>query len=1038
MKNLSSWSIKNPIPIILMFILLTLAGINAFAGMRINNNPDIDFPLVNVFAGRPGAAPAEMEVQVTRLIEDSLSGLSGVRHINSQITDGSSSTTIEFELGTDTERATNDVRNAMSGLRASLPQDMQEPSVQRIDITGSNLITWVVRSPTMTPEEISWFIDNDISRDLLAIRGVGEVNRSGGVDREISVELDPDHLAARGVTAAAVSQTLTGVNSDLPGGRVTISGSERSIRTLGAAGSIDQLRETLIPLAGGRTVRLGDLGAVRDHWGEPRRLARYNGQEAVTFNIFRSRSASEVTVAEKARKRVAEIDAAHPELTIEQVYANVEFTEESYLASVEALLLGAVLAVVVVFIFLRDWRATFITATAMPLSLIPAFAVLGPLDQSLNGVTLLALSLTVGILVDDAIVEIENIVRHMRDGKTPYDASMEAADEIGLAVVATTATIIAVFAPVGFMPGIVGQFFKAFALAACVSVAFSLVVARTLTPLMAAYLLKHQKHEDADPFWMATYLKSLKWSLMNRWKVFGLGTLFVIASVGVVVGGLVPFEFMASGDQSRASFSVELPPGSTLGQTDAVVQRLTRDLRRRPEVTSVFAAVGGQNVGQANIYADLVGKGERALSQQDFQRVMVDGWQGVPGVRIGSGTAQQGGGPSDGTRYTFAILGNDGRALEAAARAIEAEMRTVPGLANVVNTASIARPEILVTPKPDQAALMGVSTRDISQTIRVATIGDVAQNLPKYNLGDRQIPIRLQLTSEAREDLSVLETLRVPTSSGTAVPLSAVADIQFGAGPSQILRQDRARIASITAELDGIRSGDAAKRVQALPSVNSLPEGVRQVPAGDTEFIMEMVMGFAVAFATGIMLMYAVLVLLFRSFAFPVTIMASLPLAVGGALMALMVARSSFSISSLIGVLMLMGIAAKNSILLVDYIVMSEKDGLPRFEAIMDAAHKRARPILMTTFAMGAGMMPVAIGWGADVEFRQPMAIAVVGGLISSTFLSLLFIPPIFTIVDDFPGFIRHAPRNVARGFMWVVNKLRGRRAADFGGTRGH
>ncbi|RZI98666.1 MAG: efflux RND transporter permease subunit [Brevundimonas sp.] len=1021
MKNISSWSIKNPIPIILLFILLTLAGLVGFSGMRINNNPDIDFPLVVVVAGRPGAAPAEMEIQVTRLIEDSVSGLSGVRHINSQVTDGTSVTTIEFELGTDTERATNDVRNAMSGLRADLPQDMQEPGVQRIDITGQDLITWVVRSPTMTPEERSWFVDNDLSRALLATPGVGEVNRGGGVDREIRVELDPDRLGAYGVTAASVSQALTSVNSDLPGGRVTVSGSERAIRTLGAAGSIEQLRETLIPLGGGRTVRLGDLGKVEDHWSEPRRLARYDGQEVVTFNVLRSRSASEVTVAEKARETVAKIDEAHPELTIEQVNANVEYTEESYLASVEALLLGALLAIVVVFIFLRDWRATLITATAMPLSLIPTFAILGPLDQSLNGVTLLALSLTVGILVDDAIVEIENIVRHMRDGKTPYNASMEAADEIGLAVVATTATIIAVFAPVGFMPGIVGQFFKAFALAACISVAFSLVVARTLTPLMAAYLLKHHKHEDRDPPWMGGYLSALRWSLANRWKVFAMGTALLLGSFGMVFAGMVPFEFMSSGDQSRASFSVELPPGATLSQTDAVVQRITRDLQARPEVTSVFANVGGQDVNQANIYADMVEKGDRDLSQQAFQRVMVDGWKNVPGARIGSGAAQEGGGPSDGTTYTFAILGDSGPALESASRKIEAEMRGVPGLANVVNTASIARPEILVTPRPDQAALMGVSTGAISQTIRVATIGDIEQNLPKYNLGDRQIPIRLQLTADAREDLAVLESLRVPTATGGSVPLSAVAELRFGAGPSQVLRQDRARIASITAELDGIRSGDAAKRVAALPSVKNLPAGVREVPAGDTEFIQEMVTGFAIAFLTGLFLMYTVLVLLFRSFSYPVTIMASLPLAVGGALVALWVGQSSFSISSLIGVLMLMGIAAKNSILLVDYIVMSEKEGMTRYEAIMDAAHKRARPILMTTFAMGAGMLPVAVGWGADVEFRQPMAIAVVGGLISSTFLSLLFIPPIFTIIDDVPGFVK-------RCASWVYRLFGGRR----------
>ncbi|MDK2747005.1 MAG: efflux RND transporter permease subunit [Brevundimonas sp.] len=1016
MNQISSWAIKNPIPIILLFLLLTLGGVVGFMGMRINQNPDIDFPLVNVTAARPGSAPAEMEVQVTRLIEDSLAGLSGVRHITSNISDGVSTTVIEFELGTDTDRATNDVRNAMTGLRASLPQDMQEPGVQRIDITGDALITYVVRSPTMTPEQISWFIDNEMSRALLALGGVGQVNRSGGVDREMRVELDPQRLAAYGVTAAEVSQALTNVNNNLPGGRVTIAGSERAVRTLGAATSVAQLRETLVPLGDGKTVRLDNLGTVEDKWSEPRRLARYNGQEAVTFNFLRSRTASEVKVAEKVREEVKKIDEAHPELTISQVTASVEEIEESYLASLEALLLGAVLAVIIVFIFLRDWRATLIAATAMPMSLIPTFAILGPLDQSLNVVTLLALSLTIGILVDDAIVEIENIVRHMRDGKPPYDASLEAADEIGLAVVATTATIIAVFAPVGFMPGIIGQFFKAFALAACVSVAFSLLVARTLTPLMAAFILKHSHHEDRDPFWMGGYLKALRWSLGNRWKVFIIGILFLVGSIATSVVAKMSFEFMSPGDTARAAFQVELPPGSTLRQTDAVVQQITRKLEARPEVTSVYAAVGGQDVTQANIYADMVPKGDRELSQQAFARVMVDEMKQIPGARIRAGISQQGGGPGDGTTYTFSILSDDPVALNAAARKVEEEMRGVSGLANVVNSAAIARPEILVTPRPDEAALAGVSAGAISQAVRVATIGDVEQNLPKYNLGDRQIPIRLQLTEAAREDLSVLENLRVPATGGASVPLSAVADIQFGAGPATVTRQDRSRIASISAELDGITTGAASVAVNRLPSVQKLPAGVRQVPAGDEEFIQEMLTGFGIAFASGILLMYAVLTLLFKSFAYPITIMAALPLAIGGAFIALAIGGANFSMSALIGVLMLMGIAAKNSILLVDYVIMAEKDGMPRHEAIMDAAHKRARPILMTTFAMGAGMVPIAMGIGADVQFRSPMAIAVLGGLISSTFLSLLYIPAIFTIVDDVAQWARRILRRSTAG----------------------
>ncbi|HWW26995.1 MAG TPA: efflux RND transporter permease subunit, partial [Caulobacter sp.] len=778
--------------------------------------------------------------------------------------------------------------------------------------------------------------------------------------------------------------------------RVTVSGSERAIRTLGAANTVDQLRETRVQLNNGETVRLGDLGEVTDHWAEPRNQARFNNQEVVTFNMVRSRGASEVKVAEKVRKEVEKLDKAHPELKIVELTSNVKYIEESYYASLEALGLGALLAVLVVLLFLRDWRATFLAAVAIPLSLFPTFAVMAPLGQSLNGVTLLALSLTVGILVDDAIVEIENIVRHMRGGKSPYHAAMEAADEIGLAVVATTFTIVAVFAPVGFMPGIIGQFFKAFALAACVSVLFSLVVARMLTPLMGAYMLKAHHKPDKDPPWMGPYLRSLDWALSHKIIVALLAIPMLIGTVFLATR--LPFEFQPAADRGRAPFSVELPPGATLNETDAIAQQMTRALLTRPEVTGVYASVGADGVNKAELTADLTPKGER-MSQRDFSRLMVDQFKAIPGARIGAGS-NNGGGPSDGSNYTLRLVGDNGPQLEAAARAVESQMRTVPGLANVVNTAAIARPEIIVSPKPDQAARAGVSAGAISQAVRVATIGDIDQSLPKYNLGDRQVPIRLRLTDDARENMSVLETLKVPSSHGGSVPLNAVADVRYGAGPSQISRQDRSRVAEITAELDGIVVGEASKRVHALFSVKNLPPGVKEVAAGDAEFIQEMVTGFVAALVTGILLMYVVLVLLFRSFAHPVTIMAALPLAIGGAFGLLVLVKSSFSMSTLIGILMLLGIAAKNSILLVEYAIMAMKGGMTRREALLDAAHKRARPIIMTTVAMAAGMMPVALGFGADTEFRAPMAIAVIGGLITSTFLSLLYIPVVFVFMD--------------------------------------
>ncbi|HEX5775452.1 MAG TPA: efflux RND transporter permease subunit [Caulobacteraceae bacterium] len=1022
MRNISSWSIRNPVPTILLFVVLTLAGLAGFSRMRVNNFPDVDFPMVVVSASQPGAAPAEVETQVTRILEDTLTGLSGVRHVRSTVSDGVSITYIEFEVGADLERATNDVRNAVARSRSLLPGDLPEPQVIRIDATGQPLITYVVRAPAMNPEQVSWFVDNDVAKTLLAIPGIAGVDREGGVTREISVELDPRRMAALGVTAGHVSQALRSVNANLPGGRATIGGEEQSIRTLGSALTVQALADARVDLGGGRSVRLGDLGEVKDSWSERRGLARFNGEEVVGFSMTRTRSGSEVKVAERVREAVEKLDQSRPDLVIEEVTSTVQYVEESYFASMEALGLGALLAVAVVWLFLRDWRATFITAVAMPLSLIPTFAVLAPLNQSFNVVTLLALSLTIGILVDDAIVEIENIVRHMRDGKAPYPAALEAADEIGLAVVATTATIVAVFAPVGFMPGVVGQFFKSFALAACVSVLFSLVVARMLTPLMSAYLLRTEKNPRGDPTWMAPYLRALKWSLGHRIVSLIAGVVIFVASLAMIP--FLPGEFIPAGDQGYSAISVELPPGARLEETDAVVQRMTRIMVKHPAVESVYANVGAGLVGQgpgggggapgevrrATVTATLVPKHQR-ISQRDFEQEMAAAFAEIPGPRIRFGV--------DGSTPTIsiALTSDDGVALANAARAVEAQMRQMPGLSNVVNSAALARPELEVTPRIEEAARMGVSPADISQAVRIATIGDIDQLLPKFNQGDRQIPIRLRYTQEGRADLATLQNMRVPTASGASVPLSAVADITFGAGPSTIERLDRRRSVTITAELTGIALGEAAAKVHELPALKNLPPGVIEQPAGDVEALQELGLGFATALLTGILLMYAVLVLLFRSFTHPITIQAALPLAIGGAFLALLVTGNNMSMPALIGLLMLMGIAAKNSILLVEYALESMKRGLNRYDALLDAAHKRARPIVMTSVAMGAGMLPVASGLGADAAFRQPMAVAVIGGLISSTLLSLLYVPVVFTVVDDVRGWIlrRMAPRFAAQ-----------------------
>ena len=999
-NTISAASIRNPIPVVLLFIILTVAGVLSYFKLPTNNFPNVDLPVVAVTVVQSGAAPTELETQVTRLIEDAVSGLGEVDDISSTINDSVSTTAITFQLGVDLEKATNDVRNAIAGVRQNLPADVQEPIVQRIEFTQIPIATYVVRAPGMNPEELSWFVDNTVAKRLLSLEGVSQVSRDGGVSREIRIKLDPARLAAQGVTAAAVSNQLRASNINLPGGRGQIGGEEQAIRTVGSAQSVEDLRETLIPV-GNRSVRLGDLGEVVDEWSEPRGRARYNGAEVVGFSISRSKESSELDVYETAGAEIAALDAELDNVTIEEVTTTTSEVINNFHASVEALLLGAGLAVLVVFVFLRDWRATLIAAVAMPMSLIPTFWIMDLTGQSLNVVTLLALSLTIGILVDDAIVEIENIVRHIRDGKAPYPAAIEAADEIGLAVIATTATLLAVFAPTGFMPGVVGQFFKSFAIATCVSVFFSLVVARTLTPLMGAYMLKRdQGKEHGDPAWMKRYLIMVNWVLndfrgrdgerrpsfgrrvLRRYRdhriwVMGGGTAFLIGSF--VLASMLPFEFIPAEDVSRSSITIQLPPGSTLAETDSVVQRVNTALLERPEVRSVYSSVGSASVSfgpggggsagevrKANITVNLVKRSERSLRQQAFEQEMGPVLRAIPGARVQFGADGQG------SQVSIQLVGDEGEALEEAASAVERQMREIPGLTNVISSAALVRPEILITPKGDVAALQGVASADISSVARVATLGDADQLLPKFNLGDRQIPIRVMLREEARSDLGILENLRVPTASGASVPLTSVADISFGAGPNQIDRLDRKRVATLTAELNGITLGQASERVDNLPAMQNLPAGVTQAVSGELENLQETATGFMFAIVTGILLMYVVLVLLFRSFFHPITILAALPVSFGGAFFLLLVTGKSLSMPALIGIIMLTGIAAKNSILLVDYAIMAIDKGMNRHDALMDAAHKRARPIIMTTMAMGLGMLPIAAAFGEGQTRHVP------------------------------------------------------------------
>lgn len=1007
MMNVSSWSIRNPIPAVMLFVLLTFGGVLSFKAMKVQNFPDIDLPTVLVTAALPGAAPTQLETDVARKLENSIATVQGLKHIYTKVQDGVVTLTAEFRLEKPVQEAVDDVRSAVAKVRSDLPSDLRDPIINKLELAGQPVLAFTIASRSMDEEALSWFVDNELSRRLLAVPGVGAVNRVGGVSREIRVALDPLRLQSLGVTAADISRALRQVQTESAGGRADLGGGEQPVRTLATVQTAREIGDIQIGLAGGRTVRLADVAEVTDTIAEPRAAALLDGRPVVGFEIARSRGESEVAVGNAVHKALAELKKQRPDIELTQAFDFVTPVEEEYEGSLKLLYEGAILAVIVVWLFLRDWRATFVSAVALPMSVIPAFIGMYLLGFSINVVTLLALSLVIGILVDDAIVEVENIVRHLRMGKTPYEAAMEAADEIGLAVIATTFTLIAVFLPTAFMSGVAGKFFKQFGWTASLAVFASLVVARVLTPMMAAYLLKPIVGHEKDPAWMRLYMKCVNWSMRHRVKTMVLATLFFIGSVALIP--LLPTGFIPPDDNSQTQVYLELPPGSTLEQTKSVAEHARTLVARVRHVKSVYTTIGGGSAGgdpfantgaaearKATLTVLLAPREERPRKQpieNDIRKAL----EAVPGVRTKVGLG------GSGEKYVLVLSGENPQALQEAALAVDKDLRTIPGLGQIASTASLVRPEIVVRPDFARAADLGVNTSAIADTLRIATSGDYDVSLPKLNLSQRQVPIVVKLREDARKNLSTLERLSVPTSTGGTVMLGQVATIELTGGPAVIDRYDRSRNINFEIELSGQPLGDVAAAVQQLPAVTNLPPGVKVVEIGDAEVMGELFASFGLAMLTGVLCIYIVLVLLFKDFLHPVTILSALPLSLGGAFVGLLLAQKSFSMPSLIGLIMLMGIATKNSILLVEYAIVARREhGMSRFEALLDACHKRARPIIMTTIAMAAGMLPIAVGFGAaDPSFRSPMAIAVIGGLVTSTVLSLLVVPVVFEYVDD-------------------------------------
>ncbi|MEA5465679.1 efflux RND transporter permease subunit [Leptothoe sp. PORK10 BA2] len=1006
--NISEWAIRRPVPTLVLFLVLTLSGWLSFTQLGIDANPNIDIPAVIVTVNQLGAGPEEMETQITKKVEDAVSGLGNIDNVSSTVTDGNSTTVISFDLGVDTEQATNDVRDAVTRVRDDLPQDAQEPQVRRLKFEGGPFLTYTVSSATRSVENLSDLVDRTIATELLSVKGVAQVQRFGGVDREIIVDLDPNELDALGITATQVNEQVRRSNINLPGGRSNILGQEQGIRTLGSAATVEMLQSLGVNLPDGGTVPIQTLGRVHDDFGEARQSAYLDNQPVVSFSVFRSSGSLLVEVEDGVKDAIASLTDTLDDVQFDLIYTRATDVRNSYKASIESLIVGSILAVLVVGVFLRNWRTTLITATALPLSIIPTFLVLKYLDYTLNSMTLLALTLAVGNLVDDAIVEIENVERHIAMGKPPMRAAMDSTAEVGLAVVTTTATIVAVFLPVAFMGGVPGQFFQPFGVTVAVSTMFSTLVARLMTPMMAAYLLKPkpidaQASHQSDgyrvgdiyvPKGLLPYFRLVRGALRHRVLTVGLAVGFFIASL--MLSRFIPTSLFAAGDTGLSNLSIELPPGSTLAKTELVTQYISDQLKTHGAVDNVYVS---QEPAQASAVARLQPKSQR-VSREQFENDMRQMFKQIPGTRISF--ENQGGAGGGGKALEITLRSDNPAALKASSDALTQEIRQIAGLVEVSSSANLVKPEILIRPDAQRAADLGVTVRDIASTASLATLGDAESDLAEFDVGDRLIPIRVRLASEFRNDLSTLENLKVLNNRGQLVPLIAVADVDFGSGPAQVDRLDRSRQVTIGANLDGITLGQGLEQIYALPAFVNLPEGVSQQPSGDAEIMREVFSRFGIALATAIVMIYAVLVLLYNSFIYPFAVMVALPLCIGGALLGLMIAQKPLGLFALIGMVLLMGLVTKNSILLVDYALMAKAKGISLRQSVIEAGLTRLRPILMTSISTMAGMVPIAMEWGAGGETRSPMAIAVIGGFSTATLLTLVVVPVCFTLIAQF------------------------------------
>jgi hydrophobic/amphiphilic exporter-1 (mainly G- bacteria), HAE1 family len=1018
---ISDTSIKRPVFATMFILGLVVFGIVSYPEIGVDLFPKVDFPIVSITTTLKGASPEIMDIDVTDKLEEAVNTINGVKTITSTSQENASSIFVEFQLERDVDLAVQDVREQIAAIRSKLPDDISEPVILKVN-TDSSPILWIAVTGQKSQVELSTYVDEVLKEQLQRIDGVGALLLGGLQKRQIRIWLDAEKLRAYGIAPSDIALALGRENVELPGGRIESQTKEFSIKVKGSLRTLEEFNNLIVFYSKGAPVRIRDIGRAEDGMEERRSIVKYNGVASVGIGIQKQTGANTVQVVENVKHELERIEKTLPP----GMKLNISFDQSTFIINSmqqvrEHLILGSILAVLAVFVFLRNVRSTLISAVALPVSIISTFAIMRMFDFTFNNLTMLALTLSVGILIDDAIIVIENIYRHIEEGMMPREAAAFATSEIGTAVMATTLAIVAIFLPVAFMKGIIGKFFLQFALTVVFSVLVSLLVSLTLTPMLASiFLLSHEEHKKQEQSSgigrriantlegihqkiVDVYKPILRFSLDHRGAVLiGALVLFIMSMFMVKFIGK---EFKPSEDQSQFLVRLEAPIDNSLEKANGLFVQAESIVQARPEVRGILFAQGLSQggTGQINkcvLFTRLVPRADREYTQQQIMKDLRKGLSVIPGLKSTIEEVSMFGGGIRNLPVQYVIRGGNSDELRKYARQISTEFAKLPGIVDVDTSLETGKPELSVYIDRDKASDLGVSTASIAEAVNLLISGEVEITKFKDEMKGRRYDVRVRLNPENRSKPEDISRLYVRAMDGRLVELGTVVNIVEGGGASSITRKDRQRGLWIFANLEGTPLGTAMSQLDGI-SARVLPPGYTTAYVGEGEEMARSFKYLMFAILLGILLAYMILASQFESFLHPVTVLLAMPLSFIGAFGALLISGKSISIVSFIGFILLMGLVKKNSILLVDYTNTLRERGMSRRDALMEAGPVRLRPILMTTFAMVLGMMPVALGVGEGSDIRSPMGITVIGGLLTSLFLTLAVVPAAYDLFDD-------------------------------------